>query len=54
MKKSVFPKITYADDDLDADMALCKNLRDQVSLTMFSQRISKPLKYWMIPFEFLK
>lgn len=30
VKKSVFPKMTYADDNLDADMAMCKNLRAQV------------------------
>lgn len=31
MKKSVFPKITYADDNLDPDMALAKIMRAQVS-----------------------
>ncbi|XP_055326484.1 procollagen-lysine,2-oxoglutarate 5-dioxygenase isoform X2 [Sitodiplosis mosellana] len=29
IKKAVFPKITYADDDVDPDMAMCKNLRAQ-------------------------
>lgn len=30
IKKAVFPKITYADDEIDPDMAMCKNLRAQV------------------------
>lgn len=29
IKKTIFPKITYADDEVDADMAMCKNLRLQ-------------------------
>lgn len=35
IKRAVFPKITYADDDLDPDMAMCKNLRAQVQCEIF-------------------
>lgn len=31
IKKDIFPKITYTDDHLDAEMAFCKNLRVKVS-----------------------
>lgn len=31
--------MTYADDDLDPDMALCKNLRDQVDALYLQTKI---------------
>lgn len=30
VKKEIFSQITYADDELDADMAFCKAMRKQV------------------------
>lgn len=31
IKKDIFSQITYADDELDADMAFCKAMRRQVN-----------------------
>lgn len=52
MKKSVFSKITYADDDLDPDMALCKNLRDQVGAFYFQKKITFKTKAFGFNFQF--
>lgn len=52
IKRSVFNKFTYADDDLDADMAFCKSLRQQVKYAALPSTMQSILPFPNISSKF--
>lgn len=54
VKKVIFPKMIYTDDDRDADVDMCKSLRNQVNIEYFSSLLfNHILLKFLTKFKFL-